>query len=149
MCSVCRAPSVIMCSSALILPSLAVTAVQFEMLYHFSTRALRAQYQYTCTEGSVSVHMHNRCRTHVFIWTYRAHVFHTCIHSVCHYSEAHCGNERLRITGPDVREHPPNTPSLEMKADYLRLKRLATQGVCALEILNSATTIPAIKFAGV
>ena len=49
LCSVYRAPSVIMCSSALILQSLAVTAVRFEMRYQFSTGALRAQNQYTCT----------------------------------------------------------------------------------------------------
>jgi len=52
------------------------------MRYHFSTRALRAQYQYTCT---------NRCRTHLWMLTYRAHVLHTFIHSVCPYSETHLG----------------------------------------------------------
>ena len=49
LCYVYHAPSVIMCNSALILQSLAVTAVRFEMLYQTSTRALRAQNQYTCT----------------------------------------------------------------------------------------------------
>jgi len=53
-----RASSVIMCSSALILQSFAVTAVRFEMGNQFSTRALRAQNQYMCTEGSESVHVH-------------------------------------------------------------------------------------------
>jgi hypothetical protein len=138
MCSVYRAPSMIMCNSALMLPHLAVTAVLFEMRYHFSTHALRAQYQYTCN---------NRCLTSVCIWTYRAHVLHTCIHSVCPYSETHCGSERRRITVTDVRENTPNSPSLEMRADYLRLKRLAAQGGCAPAILTSATIVPAIKFA--
>jgi len=49
LCSVYRAPSVILCSSALILQSLAITAVRFEMRYQFRTRALRAQNQYTCS----------------------------------------------------------------------------------------------------
>ena len=56
-CSVYRVPSVIMCSSTLILPSFAVTAVRFEMRYHFSTRVQRAQYQYTCTTR-YSKHVH-------------------------------------------------------------------------------------------
>jgi len=30
---------------------------------HFSARALRAQYRYTCTEGSVSVHVHHQYST--------------------------------------------------------------------------------------
>jgi len=58
-CSVYSAPFVIMCSSALILSSLAVTAVRFELWYHFSTWALRAQYQYTCT-NRYSTHVHVR-----------------------------------------------------------------------------------------
>jgi len=36
-----------------------------------------------------------------------------------------------------------------MRADYLMLKRLAAQGYCAPAILTSATTVAAIKFAGV
>ena len=48
-CSVYRVPSVIMCCSTLILPSIAVTAVCFEMRYYFSTRALRVDCQYSCT----------------------------------------------------------------------------------------------------
>ena len=49
LCSVYRVPSVIMCSCALVLQSLAVTAVRFDMRYQFSTRELRAQNQCTCT----------------------------------------------------------------------------------------------------
>jgi len=49
LCSVYRVPSVILCSSALILQSLAVTAVRFELRYQFNKRALRAPNQYTCT----------------------------------------------------------------------------------------------------
>jgi len=60
-CSVYRVPSVIMCSSTLILPFFAVTAVRFEMRYHFSTHALRGQYQYTCT---------TRFNKHVHVRTY-------------------------------------------------------------------------------
>ena len=44
-----RVPSVIMCSSALLLLTFAVTTVRFEIQYQFRTRALRAQNQYTCT----------------------------------------------------------------------------------------------------
>ena len=59
---------------ALILPPLPVTPLQFDMRYHFTTGTLRTQYQYTCK---------NRCRTHVCMWTYRAHALHTCILYVC------------------------------------------------------------------
>ena len=58
-CSVYRVPSVIMCSSTLILPSFAVTAGRFEILYHFSTRLLRDQCQYTRTTR-YSTHVHLR-----------------------------------------------------------------------------------------
>jgi len=44
-----RVPSVILCTGALVLQSLAVTAVRFELRYQFSTFALRVQNQYTCT----------------------------------------------------------------------------------------------------
>jgi len=77
-CSVYREPSVIICSSALILPTLSVIAVRFEMQYLFCTRALRAQCQYKCN---------TMCGTQVFIRTYRAHVLYTCIHSICSYRE--------------------------------------------------------------
>ena len=81
------------------------------------------------------------------IWTYRAHVLHTCILSVCPYSETHCGSERRRITATDESENTPNSPSLQMMADCLTLKRLAAQGGCALAIKTSATTVAAIKIA--
>jgi len=61
LCSVYRVPSVIMCSSALILQSLAIIVVRFLMRYQFSTRALRVQNQYTCTIT---------CRTNVRLWRY-------------------------------------------------------------------------------
>jgi len=76
-------------------------------------------------------------------------MLHTRIHSVCSYSDTHCGIERRRITVTDVRENTPNSTSLEMRADYLMLKRLAAQGGCAPAILTSATIVPAIKYAGV
>ena len=69
-CSVYRAPSVKMCSSALILQSLAVTAVRFEMRYQFSRRALIAHCQYTCN---------TMCCSHVFMCTYCVHMLYTCI----------------------------------------------------------------------
>jgi len=50
--SVYRAPSVIMCSSALILPSFGVSAVRFVMRYHFSTRALTALCQSHASAGT-------------------------------------------------------------------------------------------------
>jgi len=65
-CSVYRVPSV-MCCSVLILPTFVVTAVRFVMWHtsvhvhwglSISKRALRSQYQYTCTEGSESVYLH-------------------------------------------------------------------------------------------
>jgi len=135
-CSVYRVPSVIMCSSSLILQSLAVTAVRFEMRYQFSTCALRAYYQYRCT---------TICRTHVCMCTSRALVLYTCIHAACLYSDTHWGSERRRISRADVREDPPK---VRPRNGFLNSKSFAPNSGCEWAILIAATIVAEIKIAG-
>ena len=68
-----------------------------------------------------------------------------CVLTARHIAEV----ERRRITATDEIDNTPNSTSLQMRADCLTLKRLAAQGGCALAIKTSATTVAAIKFAGV
>ena len=136
LCSVFRVPSVIMCSSALILQSLTVTAVQFEIRYQFNTRALRAQCQYMCS---------TRCRTHGCMCSYGVHVLYTCIHSVCPYSDTYWGSERQRISRAGVREYPPTS---RHRNGFLSSKNLLPKGGCALVILIAATIVAAIINSG-
>ena len=136
LCSVYRVPSVIMCSRALILQSLLVTVVHFEMRYHFSICALRALYQFTCN---------TRCRTHVYMCTYCVHVLYMCNHSVCPHSDTHRGSEPRRISRADVREDPPTSRN---RNESFSLKNLAPKRGCARAILIAATIVAAIKIAG-
>jgi len=81
--------------------------------------------QFTCTEDSVSIHVHWRVTHTRVLWTYRAHVIHTCIHSVCPYSETHRGSELQRITGTDVSEHHKKSPPLKWRQIFFYFEVLS------------------------
>ena len=103
--------------------------------------------QYTCTEGSVSVHMHQQAsHTHVYVDVPCACVAH--MYPFCTSLQRDmCSKWTTTNYWDKPKWEHSHLPSLEMTGDFLWLKSLAPKVGCVRAILIAATTIAEIKIA--